>query len=64
MGWSSGVDLACDTYDLVRKFIPKEKRKKIARKIHELFLQYDADGWDGNSHIEKDAGLNVELNDY
>lgn len=56
MGWSSGSELARDSWELVRPFIPKAKRKVVAEKFITLFENMDADDFDGNSKLEQDAG--------
>jgi hypothetical protein len=60
MGWCSGTELAIDVWNLVRKYIPSKDKKKIAFKIYDLFCDYDADCWDGDSQLEKDAGIENE----
>lgn len=60
MGWSSGVSLAEQTYDLVREFIPIKKRKKIAREIYELFSDQDADDWDVDDQLIQDSQVYKE----
>lgn len=54
MGWASGSYLAVDVWDLVRDEIPEEKRRKLAKKIYDMFRNMDADAWDGDSQLEQD----------
>ena len=61
MGWASGSGLACEVYGLVRNYIPEKKRKQVATKIFDLFTDMDADDWNGDSTLEKDAGINQDL---
>lgn len=56
MGWSSGSYLAEETWDLVRKYVPEEKRMEVAHSILELFSNHDADGWDILGGLVEDAG--------
>ena len=63
MGWAAGGDLASDVYDLVRDFIPEDKRKEISNQIISLFEDEDADCWDSNSQIEADAGRAEEVDE-
>jgi hypothetical protein len=43
MGWAGGSGLAADIWDTVREYIPEEARKKVARKIVDLFENEDCD---------------------
>lgn len=43
MGWASGSELAEDVWDTVRKYIPVKNRRRVARKIVDLFEQQDCD---------------------
>jgi hypothetical protein len=54
MGWSSGSQLADDVYELVSKYIPEEDKKKVAKKMYDLFCNHDADDW-CDSQLKKDA---------
>jgi hypothetical protein len=54
MGWCSGSYLADDIYNIVRKYIPKNKRKEIANKIYDMFCDQDADSWKEDMNIIKD----------
>jgi hypothetical protein len=48
MGWCSGSELAEEVWDKIQDFIPKVKRKKVARELVELFNNHDADCWEPN----------------
>lgn len=63
MGWSGGVSLGDEIYKLVRGYIPVKSRKRIAGKIYVLLCDQDADDWDGMSRIERDAGINQDLDE-
>lgn len=56
MGWSSGSGLAEEVYDMVREFIPEERRPEVAGRIYDLFSNMDADDWDPTSDLLLDAG--------
>ena len=56
MGWSGGSELARETWGLVRKYINGKHRQKVAEKFLTAFENYDADDFDGQSDLEKDAG--------
>jgi hypothetical protein len=45
MGWCSGSWLADDVWKVVKKYIPEKDKKRIARKIVDLFNGHDADDW-------------------
>lgn len=64
MGWATGSELANDTYKVVRRYIPEKARKRIARKIIDLFQNHDADDWQEYDLIVKDAELEKEEYEY
>jgi hypothetical protein len=43
MGWGSGSALASQVWDLFRKYVSAQKKKKISRKLIKLFESYDCD---------------------
>lgn len=43
MGWSGGSEIASEVWDIVKEFIPKKKRKVIAKQIVNLFEDNDCD---------------------
>jgi hypothetical protein len=55
MGWSSGSALADEIWDTVGIYIPKEEKKRIANHILKLFENQDADDFDYDMQIMKDA---------
>jgi hypothetical protein len=57
MGWSGGSELARETWSMVRKYINGKHRQRVAKKFLEAFKDYDADDFDGQSDLEKDAGV-------
>lgn len=54
MGWC-GSELADDVWKTVRKYVPKEKRAKIAREIKQQFVYQDCDDWDEEDRLIKDC---------
>ena len=56
MGWCSGSYMAEDIYNKIRKYIPKSENE-IAKTIYDIFCQQDADCWDYDMNIIKDAKL-------
>lgn len=65
MGWSGGSPLAWYIWDLVRQYIPLEKRREVALAIYDRFCDEDADDWDGTSQLEIDADINqTDEEDY
>lgn len=63
MGWASGSYLAQELWDATRKYVPVKDHKKLAKKFFELFNQHDADDWDFESHLCKDADLYQDIFD-
>ena len=61
MGWCTGTEISVELWDKIRLMIPKEKRKKIANKILDIFEYHDADCYDGESKLEKDADRNQNM---
>lgn len=45
MGWCSGSYIAEDMWDIVREFIPIDKKPEVAKKIVDRFCDEDADDW-------------------
>lgn len=43
MGWASGSRLADDIWDIVKDHLPEKKKKKLAKKIIEVFENMDCD---------------------
>jgi len=63
MGWASGSYLAQDIYDNIRDLIPEENRMKVADTIYSQFSDEDADDWDSESDLLKDAKIKFEDED-
>jgi hypothetical protein len=63
MGWASGSYLAQDIYDNIRDLIPEENRMKVADTIYSQFSDEDADDWDSESDLLKDAKISFEDED-
>jgi hypothetical protein len=55
MGWCNGSEISIDVWDIVREYIPKDKRKELATEMLDLFTGYDADWYCGDSNLEMDA---------
>ena len=55
MGWAGGSYLAQDMYDKIREHIPEDKRETVAKIIYDDFCDEDADDWDVDSQLLKDA---------
>jgi len=60
MGWASGSSLAGELWGAVRPLIAKDKRKKAAGKIIDLFEDYDCDTMYEVEPLIKDAGRESE----
>jgi len=56
MGWAGGARLAEEVWDIVRGFIPKEKRTETAIRIIEAFRDEDWDTVDEAETLATDAG--------
>jgi hypothetical protein len=56
MGWASGSELAENLWDLVREFVPEDRRKKIAKKFIDEFESMDCDTICECTKLCKDAG--------
>lgn len=60
MGWCMGTEISIMLYKKIRRYIQEDKRKKVANIILDVFEDYDADCYNGDSIIEKDAGRKYE----
>jgi len=49
MGWSSGSDIAEVVIRLVRRYVPKDKRRAFFRSFVKEMYNHD---WDGESDVE------------
>ena len=52
MGWCA-IDFCNEVWDIVKKYIPKDKKTKVARAIYDKFRDYDMDDCCGDTEIEK-----------
>jgi hypothetical protein len=43
MGWANGSELAEGIWLEIRKYIPKDKKQKVARKLIDMFEDMDCD---------------------
>lgn len=57
MGWASGSGLAAETWELVREYIPEDKRKEVASKFIDEFEDMDCDTIYECEQLVEDAGL-------
>ncbi len=58
MGWASGAELAHDVWVAAKKAgLPKEKQKKFARALIDIFENHDCDTMDECEDIIKAAGF-------
>lgn len=55
MGWASGSQLGEKVWDVVRGWVPPNQRQAVATEIYELFEAEDADDWDPESNLCRDA---------
>lgn len=59
MGWASGSEIADDIWLLVRKYIPKKDRKKVAKKVIDIFESKDCDTMEECEILCKDADVHI-----
>ncbi len=57
MGWCGGSALAESVWAIVRKYVPKNRRKEVARELIDLFEGEDADTMQEAEILYKDSGL-------
>ena len=60
MGWAGGSQTAEQLYESLKPFIKRDCIQKAARKIYDDFCDEDADDWNPQSKLIKDAGVNLE----
>lgn len=60
MGWASGSELAENIWSAVERYLPEKEKQAVAFEIYNLFCDYDADDWSGDSDLEKAAEVNQE----
>jgi len=56
MGWASGAMLAEEVWGIVSKYIPEEKRPRVAKQIIEAFRDEDWDAVDEAEALATAAG--------
>lgn len=56
MGWCA-IDFCNKVWELVKPYIPTEKKKEIARALIAEFENYDMDDMCGDSEVEKVADI-------
>jgi len=49
MGWSSGTEVFLRIYEKIRKVVPRNKQKEIARELIEILRDFD---WDCIEEVE------------
>ena len=55
MGWASGSSLAEETWGLVRRHIPLDKREEVANQFIAVFEDMDCDTMDEAEQLIEDA---------
>lgn len=60
MGWASGSIIAEVIWDLIKNEIPKNKQKKIAQKLIDIFENEDCDTIYEAEELYKAAGKSLE----
>ena len=63
MGWARGSYLAQDIYADIRTHIQESDRQTVAHTIYVSFCNEDADDWDSESDLLKDAKISFEDED-
>lgn len=43
MGWSRGAELLDEVWSEVVEYVPKKQHEEVAKRIVNIFLEYDAD---------------------
>ncbi|MGD9152395.1 MAG: hypothetical protein PVG30_01890 [Gammaproteobacteria bacterium] len=56
MGWCA-IDFCNDVWSLFKKYVPKKQQKRVAKKLIEMFEEYDMDDMCGDSEVEIDADI-------
>ncbi len=57
MGWAGGSELADEIWGMFRKHVPANQRKRLAKKLVDIFEGQDCDTMDECEQLMKDAGL-------
>ena len=60
MGWCRGSEIAEDVWALVRPFVYVKERKRIARKLIDIFENHDADTMEEAEQLWQDADITPE----
>jgi hypothetical protein len=61
MGWCTGSYLAQDIWDKFKDIIPASKKQPYAEWLYTLFCNEDADDWDTDSSLLKDAEIKFDI---
>lgn len=59
MGWCA-IDFCNNVWRLFKKYAPKNQQETIAKKLIELFQEYDMDDMCGDSKVEIDASIKYD----
>lgn len=51
MGWASGTEVIIDVWNLVREWIPEDKRVAVLAQVIDVFTNHD---WDCLEEIEEE----------
>lgn len=60
MGWATGSEIAEEVWKVVKDAVPSQNRQYVADKLLEIFENHDADAFDSDMEIVKDAGRNFD----
>lgn len=60
MGWSGGSVLAEDIWNIFRRYVPVKSRKRVARRLVDIFEMEDCDTMGEAERLMKDAELGQE----
>jgi hypothetical protein len=61
MGWCSGTVIGENIYNLIRNYIPPDKRKRISKRIINILNEHDADAWELEDQLMIDSGETEEI---
>ena len=62
MGWCA-IDFCNNVWSLFKKYVPAKQQKTVARKLIEMFQEYDMDDMCGDSEVEIDADITYDDED-
>jgi hypothetical protein len=54
-------DTFAQLYDDIKGFIPEGNRREVANIIYDAAGDLDTDDWDGDTDLERDGGINQDL---